>query len=66
MNFSAALSVKKIQAIVARGYNFATDIKAQFEKSNPAKPKFECRSWRRILADDRLDLDCWGTAVPGK
>ena len=60
------MSVKKIQAIVARGYNFAADIKAQFERSNPAKPKFECLSWRRILADDRVDLDCRGTAVPGK
>eukprot|EP00663_Eupelagonemidae_sp_cell21sb_P012065 gene12065-biopygen6320 len=47
-------------------YNFAKDIKIQFENSNPAKPKFECRSWRRILADDRLDLDCWGTTVPAR
>ena len=60
----SAAYVRKIQAIVAQGYNFARDIMVQFEKSNPTASKFSVQSWRRILADDRLDLDCWGTAVP--
>ena len=60
----SAASVKKIRALVADGYNYARDIKAEFEKRNPTQPKFGIKSWCKILADDRLDLACWGTAVP--
>ena len=57
----SAAYVRNIQVIVAQGYNFARDIMVEFEKSNPTASEFSDRTWRRILADDRLDLDCWGT-----
>ena len=37
----------------------------QFQKSNPSKPRFAERTWRRILAHENLDLECWETPQRG-